>query len=90
VRNCYKWSFRHNGGREEEESPRPIGTVNRKMDLFRATIVFHHRRKTLKMEAACSSEILMSTYKTIWYHHPDDCNPNYHWQETSTPIAKPI
>jgi hypothetical protein len=32
---------------------------------------------TLKAEAVSSSEMLITTYQTIWCHKPEDCSINY-------------
>jgi predicted membrane protein len=40
---------------------------------------------TLKMEAACSSETLVSTHKTAWCNNPQDHSVKNHSLKTSNP-----
>jgi hypothetical protein len=35
-------------------------------------VPIHLLSLTLKMDTACSSEMLIFTQKTMWYHNPED------------------
>jgi hypothetical protein len=38
---------------------------------------YHHLQAILKREAVCSSEILVTTHQTWWFHNPEDHSVNY-------------
>jgi hypothetical protein len=52
---------------------------------FAGTQCLHPQGISLKMEAACSSKMVASTYQTTRCHNPEDCIMNLHCHKSLKP-----